>query len=198
MHKSWGFGEVKTVDGVLGKMTVDFADRLGHAVDLAFAPKILTPISKDHIEARMVNDREGIKEAVRNHHAIIKVIIDSYGDLATNDKVREVLVPDWIEEDDYKKWWETARREMKKDGHFTLPPVQPHPTPILSPSSRAAPMGPTQLLFSNGDGLARCLVFRFRRWVIKAAMPPTTSSRCPCTPTKMLDTPHVPRMPSRA
>ena len=127
MHKSWGFGEVKTVDGVLGKMTVDFADRLGHAVDLAFAPKILTPISKDHIEARMVNDREGIKEAVRNHHAIIKVIIDSYGDLATNDKVREVLVPDWIEEDDYKKWWETARREMKKDGHFTLPTKKSEP-----------------------------------------------------------------------
>jgi transcription elongation GreA/GreB family factor len=127
MHKSWGFGEVKTVDGVLGKMTVDFSDRPGHAIDLAFAPNILTPISKDHIEARMVNDREGIKEAVRNHHAIIKVIIASYGILATSDKVKEVLVPDWVEADDYKKWSETARREMKKDGHFKLPTKKSEP-----------------------------------------------------------------------
>ena len=41
MHKSWGFGCIKTVDVVLGKMTVDFAGRAGHSIDLAFAPKIL-------------------------------------------------------------------------------------------------------------------------------------------------------------
>jgi transcription elongation GreA/GreB family factor len=31
-----------------------------------------------------------------------------------------VLVPDVIA-DDYKKWWETTKREMKKDGHFIVP-----------------------------------------------------------------------------
>ncbi len=122
MHKSWGFGEVKTVDGVLGKMTVDFADRLGHAVDLAFAPKILTPISKDHIEARKATDMDGLKQMAALHHDdVIKVIVASYGNLATTDKVKEVLVPDVIDADDYKKWWETARREMRKGGHFKVP-----------------------------------------------------------------------------
>jgi len=122
MHKSWGFGRIKTVDVVLGKMTVDFSDRVGHAIDLAFAPKILVPIAKEHIEARKATDMQGLKQMAALHHdEVIKVIVDSYGNLATTDKVKEVLVPDVIDADDYKKWWETARREMKKGGNFKVP-----------------------------------------------------------------------------
>ena len=122
MHKSWGFGRIKTVDVVLGKMAVDFNNRAGHSIDLAFAPKILTPISKEHIEARKATDMTGLKQmAALQHHEVHKVIIDSYGIYATTAKVQEALVPDVIDKDDYKKWWETARREMKKDGHFKLP-----------------------------------------------------------------------------
>ena len=122
MHKSWGFGCIKTVDVVLGKMTVDFAGRTGHSIDLAFAPKILVPLAKDHIEARKAVDMNGLKQMAALHHdEVIKVIVDSYGNLATTDRVKEVLVPDVIDVDDYKKWWETARREMKKGGHFKVP-----------------------------------------------------------------------------
>ena len=122
MHKSWGFGQIKTVDVVLGKLSVDFDGRPGHAIDLAFAPKILTPIAKDHIEARKATDMDGLKQMAALHHdEVIKVIVDSYGNLATTDKVKDVLVPDVVEADDYKKWWETARREMKKGGHFKVP-----------------------------------------------------------------------------
>ena len=103
MHKSWGFGQIKTVDVVLGKLSVDFDGRPGHAIDLAFAPKILTPIAKDHIEARKATDMDGLKQMAALHHdEVIKVIVDSYGNLATTDKVKDVLVPDVVEADDYK------------------------------------------------------------------------------------------------
>lgn len=122
MHKSWGFGQIKTVDVVLGKLTVDFSGRPDHSIDLAFAPKILAPIAKEHIEARKATDMDGLKQMAALHHdEVIKVIVDSYGNLATTDKVKEALVPDVVEADDYKKWWETARREMKKGGHFKVP-----------------------------------------------------------------------------
>ena len=126
-HRSWGVGRITTVDTVLGKLTIDFAEKPGHAIDLGFAVKILEPISKDNIEARKLTDMSGLKGmAAMDHLGLIKLIIDSYGDAATTDKVQEVLVPDVIEED-YKKWWETARREMKKDGHFTIPTKKGHP-----------------------------------------------------------------------
>ena len=36
------------------------------------------------------------------------------------DQIQQVLVPDVIRED-WKKWWEAAKRELKKDGHFQVP-----------------------------------------------------------------------------
>ena len=38
----------------------------------------------------------------------------------SNDQIQHVLVPDVIK-DDWKKWWDTAKRELKKDGHFQVP-----------------------------------------------------------------------------
>ena len=52
-------------------------------------------------------------------HAI-KIVLNSYGGKATPDQIQSVLVPDVIA-DDWKKWWETAKREMKKNGHFIVP-----------------------------------------------------------------------------
>ena len=152
MHKSWGFGRIKTVDVVLGKMAVDFNSRPGHSIDLAFAPKILTPISKDHIEARKATDMTGLKQmAALQHQEVIKVIIDSYGIFATSDKVQESLVPEVIEKDDYKKWWETARREMKKDGHFKLPTKK---TEAIEYQSQEIPLQERlQQNFSKAKGL---------------------------------------------
>src|SRR5205807_1470493 len=39
---------------------------------------------------------------------------------ATIEQIQQVLVPDVIR-DDWKKWWEVAKRELKKDGHFQVP-----------------------------------------------------------------------------
>jgi len=126
-HRSWGVGRITTVDTVLGKLTVDFSDKPGHSIDLGFAANILEPIAKENIEARKLTDLSGLKGmAAMDHLGVIKLIIDSYGDAATADKIQEVLVPGIIEED-YKKWWETARREMKKDGHYQIPTKKAEP-----------------------------------------------------------------------
>ena len=37
MHRSWGFGRIKTVDTVFARFTIDFPGKPGHTMDLAFA-----------------------------------------------------------------------------------------------------------------------------------------------------------------
>ena len=54
------------------------------------------------------------------HLDLIKVVLNSFGGRATLDQIQQVLVPDVIR-DDWKKWWDTAKQEMKKDGHFIVP-----------------------------------------------------------------------------
>ncbi|MGD0206714.1 MAG: GreA/GreB family elongation factor [Verrucomicrobiota bacterium] len=120
MHRSWGFGRIKTVDTVFARFTIDFAGKPGHTMDLGFAVESLKPIPKDHILARKANDLENVRQMAAHHLDLIKLVLNSYGGKATADQIQQALVPDVIR-DDWKKWWETARREMKKDGHFIVP-----------------------------------------------------------------------------
>jgi transcription elongation GreA/GreB family factor len=126
-HRSWGFGRIKTVDTVFARFTIDFPNKPNHAMDLAFAAESLKPIPKDHILARKAADLEALREMAALHHLdLIKVVLGSYGWRATVDQIQQVLVPDVIR-DDWKKWWETAKREMKKDGHFVVPTKKTEP-----------------------------------------------------------------------
>jgi transcription elongation GreA/GreB family factor len=121
MHRSWGFGKIKTVDTVFARFTIDFPNKPGHTMDLAFAAESLKPIPKDHILARKASDLEGLRQlAATNHLELVKVVLNSFGGKATVDQIQQALVPDVIR-DDWKKWWEAAKRELKKDGHFQVP-----------------------------------------------------------------------------
>jgi len=46
MHRSWGFGRIKTVDTVFARFTIDFAGKPGHTMDLGFAVESLKPIPR--------------------------------------------------------------------------------------------------------------------------------------------------------
>lgn len=121
MHRSWGFGRITTVDTVFSRLTIDFQDKPGHSMDLGFAVQSLKPIGRDHILARKYSDLDGLRQlAAIKHLDLIKIVLDSYEGKATVGQIQSVLVPDVIA-DDWKKWWEVARREMKKNGHFTIP-----------------------------------------------------------------------------
>jgi transcription elongation GreA/GreB family factor len=121
MHRSWGFGRIKTVDTVFARFTIDFPNKAGHNMDLAFAAESLKPIPKEHILARKASDLEGLRQlAATNHLELVKLVLSSYAGRATPDQIQQVLVPEVIR-DDWKKWWEAAKRELKKNGHFQVP-----------------------------------------------------------------------------
>src|SRR6266568_4906932 len=121
LHRSWGFGRIKTVDTVFARFTIDFPSKAGHTMDLAFAAESLKPIAKDHILARKASDLEGLRQlAATNHLELVKLVLNSYGGKATVDQIQQALVPEVIR-DDWKKWWEAAKRELKKNGHFQVP-----------------------------------------------------------------------------
>src|SRR3954464_732180 len=127
MHRSWGFGKITTVDTVFCRFTIDFQNKSGHTMDLGFAAESLKPIPADHILARKASDLQGLRQMAALHHLdLIKLVLQSYGGRATVDQIQAVLVPDVIA-DDWKKWWEAAKRELKKDGHFQLPTKKSDP-----------------------------------------------------------------------
>src|SRR5205085_8637342 len=121
MHRSWGFGRIKTVDTLFARFTIDFPNKAGHTMDFSFAAESLNPIAKEHVLARKASDLESLRQmAATNHLELVKLVLNSYGGKATVEQIQQVLVPEVIR-DDWKKWWEAAKRELKKDGHFQVP-----------------------------------------------------------------------------
>src|SRR6266545_5556353 len=121
MHRSWGFGKIKAVDTVFARLTIDFQNKPGHSMDLGFAAESLKPIPSDHVLARKASDIQSLRQMAALHHLdLIKLVLQSFGGKATSEQIQQVLVPDVIA-DDWKKWWEVAKRELKKDGHFQVP-----------------------------------------------------------------------------
>ena len=127
MHRSWGFGKIKTVDTVFARLTIDFPNKPGHSMDLGFAAESLKAIPSDHILARKASDIQSLRQMAALHHLdLIKLVLQSFGSRATLEQIQQVLVPDVIA-DDWKKWWEVAKHELKKDGHFLVPSKKSEP-----------------------------------------------------------------------
>jgi transcription elongation GreA/GreB family factor len=127
MHRTWGLGKITTVDTVLLRFLIDFPDKPEHSMDLGFAAKSLTPLAKDHVLVKVATDLQGLQEmAAVNHIDLIKLVLKSYGGSATVAQIQDALVPDVIG-DDWRKWWEAVRKEIKKDGHFRVPVKKSEP-----------------------------------------------------------------------
>ena len=121
LHRSWGCGKIVGVDTVFGRLTIDFPAKPGHTMDLAFAAESLKSIPGDHILARKAAELGALQQMAALHHLdLIKLVLQSYGGKATVDQIQQALVPDVIA-DDWKKWWEVAKRDLRKDGHFQVP-----------------------------------------------------------------------------
>ena len=124
-HRSWGFGRIKAVDTVFARFAIDFPGKPGHPMDLSFAAELLKPVPKDHILARKATDLDAVRHLAAHHIDLIKIVLNSFGGKATTDQIQQVLAD--VITDDWKKWWEVARREMKKDGHFVVPTKKTEP-----------------------------------------------------------------------
>lgn len=120
-HRSWGLGKITTVDTVFSRFIIDFPGKPGHQMDLRFAVDSLRVIPPTHILARKLSDLNGLRQMAALHHLdLIKVVLESFGGRATLEQIQQTLVPDVIG-DDWRKWWEVAREEMKKDRRFQIP-----------------------------------------------------------------------------
>ena len=122
LHRSWGFGKIKDWDSVHESVIIDFKSKHGHVMQYAYAAESLTPLAPDHVSVQKVESAAALrKKALEDPVAVVQDCIRSLGPLATADNIQALLSPDVIAAADYKKWWDSAKRALKKNGHFYVP-----------------------------------------------------------------------------
>ncbi|HUI08077.1 MAG TPA: GreA/GreB family elongation factor [Verrucomicrobiae bacterium] len=153
-HKSWGFGRVKSFDTTLGQIVVSFAHNPSHTMQLGYAAESLVPVSPEHIEARKAIDLDSLKRlAADDPLGLLRVVLVSHNRAATAERIEATLSGSVVAADQWKKWWENARKLLKKDPHFEVPARKTDPV-IL----RTAPVSQQDELleaFRNAKGLAQ-------------------------------------------
>jgi transcription elongation GreA/GreB family factor/transcription elongation factor GreA-like protein len=128
LHKSWGFGRVAEWNLLLNQIVIDFAGKKGHPMQLQYAAENLEVIPPEHFLARKANDLEGIKKlAKEDAAALVRSILESLGGKATAQQISDWMVPALFNEAEWKKWWESARKQMKASGAFSIPVKKTEP-----------------------------------------------------------------------
>jgi transcription elongation GreA/GreB family factor len=121
-HKSWGFGKIASVDFLLAQVTIDFKTKKAHPMQLQYAAESLVVIPSEHIAARKVADLAGVKEqASKDLVGLTRTVLNSFGGKATQEQIQQALVPDVMNEGEFKRWFENAKKALKNDGHFAIP-----------------------------------------------------------------------------
>jgi transcription elongation GreA/GreB family factor len=121
-HRSWGFGKIKEWDAAAESVIIDFKSKNGHVMQYAYAAESLTPLAADHVSVQKVESPAELKKKIdEDPVAVVQDCLRSLGAQATADNIQALLSPDIISATDYKKWWDSAKRALKKNGHFYVP-----------------------------------------------------------------------------
>lgn len=118
---TWRFGVVRRVDLLGRRVEIDFEIKKGHSMVLAYAAETIQLLPPEHLMARFHREPDSIRALIRNSPAEVVVLaLKSFGSISLSS-LQEKLVPGILEAADWKLFWETARKALKKDGHVVLP-----------------------------------------------------------------------------
>ena len=131
LHKSWGFGRVAEWNLLLNQILIDFPGKKAHPMQLEYAADNLTLIPAEHFLARKAGDRAATKKLAKDDPVgVVRNILESLDGSATAQQVSDWMVPDLFTEAEWKRWWESARKQLKTSGAFSIPAKKTEPIQI--------------------------------------------------------------------
>jgi transcription elongation GreA/GreB family factor len=131
LHKSWGFGRVADWNLLLNQILIDFPGKKGHGMQLQYAAENLVVIPSGHFLAHKANDLAGTKKLAKDDPvAVVRNILSSLDGKATAQQISDWMVPDVFTDPEWKKWWDSARRQMKATGAFSIPAKKTEPVQL--------------------------------------------------------------------
>ncbi|MEP6956659.1 MAG: GreA/GreB family elongation factor, partial [Chthoniobacterales bacterium] len=127
LHKSWGFGRVAEWNLLLNQIVIDFQGKKGHPMQLAYAADHLEVIAPSHFLARKATDLAGVKEMLKTDpSSVVRNILESLGGSATVTQISQ-MAGDLFNEAEWKRWWSSTTKTLKKEGYFHVPTKKTEP-----------------------------------------------------------------------
>ncbi|MEO6875942.1 MAG: transcription elongation factor GreAB, partial [Opitutaceae bacterium] len=122
IHRSWGFGQIKSYDDSAQRLLIDFKDKKAHPMDPAFCLNTMEVLPPKHLLVRKETEPKKIAELIAENPAqLIAEALEAYPNHATSAIDLEITLTQVVGEDKYKKWWSTAKKAVAKDPRISTP-----------------------------------------------------------------------------
>jgi transcription elongation GreA/GreB family factor len=122
IHKSWGFGRVSRWNLLLNQIVIDFETKKHHTMQVQYAAETLQPLPEDHFLVRKAKEPQVLQQLAKEDPVeLSQIVLESFGGKITQDQLQKALAPDVVAQEEFKKWWDSAKKALRKDGRFSLP-----------------------------------------------------------------------------
>jgi transcription elongation factor GreA len=122
VHRSWGFGQIKSFDDTTLRLVIDFKGKKAHAMDPAFCVGTMEVLPENHLLVRKETEPKKIQELIADNPAqLIVEALESYPNKATTAIDLEITLAQVVGEEKFKKWWGDARKAVAKDPRVAVP-----------------------------------------------------------------------------
>jgi transcription elongation factor GreA len=122
VHRSWGFGRIKSYDAANRRLLIDFQDKPNHPMDPAFCVTTLEILPEKHLLVRKETESAKIQKLIEDDPA--QLIVDALalypGHAATGVEL-ENLFSSVIGPDKFKRWWTGAKKSAAADPRIAAP-----------------------------------------------------------------------------
>lgn len=132
LHRTWGFGVVQKTDTLYRKIEINFRGRPGHGLAMKVAVETLERLDDDHLLARFHHDREGLQQLVKEAPAdVVRLALQSFGPLPAATLQEKLVTSGVVQEGDWKRFWDAARKVLKADPMAAIPSKRSEPIRLL-------------------------------------------------------------------
>jgi len=134
LDQNWGVGKIRRMDDFYKRATIDFKERSNHQMSFEAILENVQRAPHDHLLTRCYLDQESVKKMVESHPGeVVKLVLRSFGDM-TIVRLEELVVNKHrlVSATAWKNFWESARKELKKDTLVVIPSKRTEPIQLLA------------------------------------------------------------------
>lgn len=130
--KTWGFGVVRRLDPFYKRVEIDFTRKPGHFMSYAYAAETLKHVGADHLLAMKHAQPDELERLAREDPAeVVRIALRSFGPMPVAI-LQERLSPEVVDAGDWKRFWDAARKVLKKDNLIDIPAKRSEPMVLLN------------------------------------------------------------------
>ncbi|OHB48214.1 MAG: hypothetical protein A2099_00615 [Planctomycetes bacterium GWF2_39_10] len=120
-HKSWGVGEVVSVNIEEEKININFEKKSNHSIAMDIAPDILQKLDKDDLLAMIYAKKDVLSKMIEEDPVgLIKLTLKYFKGRASVSNIKSRLTSGVVPPETWSKWWTSTKKILKKDPYIKL------------------------------------------------------------------------------